>query len=135
MNRRIALGLGRITSIALALLGPGACSADMGSAPRAGDAQGKFWEYHDMLFANPQDLARPALERYAAEVGLNMPAFRHALDARLYAEDVDADVALGHSVQALARPSLYANGKPASIPYGITELTKVVETALAETSR
>jgi hypothetical protein len=74
-------------------------------ASLAAHAQGKFWEHHDVLFANPHDLRRPALERYAAEIGLDLAAFRHALDARLFAEDVDADIALGHSVQASSRDS------------------------------
>jgi hypothetical protein len=64
-------------------------------ASLAAQAQGKFWEYHDVLFANPHDLTRPALERYARDVGLDMVVFRNALDTRLYAEDVDADLALG----------------------------------------
>lgn len=96
-------------------------------ASLAAHTQGRFWEYHDVLFANPHDLGRAALERYAAAIGLDMAAFRHALDAHLYAADVNADVALGHRVQALETPALYANGKPVSMPYGVAELTKLVE--------
>jgi protein-disulfide isomerase len=100
-------------------------------ASLAAQAQGKFWEYHDVLFANPHDLRRPALERYAGDVGLDMVAFRRALDARLYAADVDADVALGRAVQALSVPSLYANGEPVPVPYGVAELRTLVEGALS----
>jgi protein-disulfide isomerase len=98
-------------------------------ASLAAHAQGKFWAYHDVLFANPHDLSRAALERYASEVGLDLAAFRHALDTHLFSADVDADLALGHKVQALERPSVYANGKPVTVPYGVAELSKLVESA------
>lgn len=100
-------------------------------ASLAAHAQGKFWPYHDLLFANPQALERAALERYASEVGLDLAAFRDALDSRRFAADVDADVALGHKVQALERPSVYANGKRVNVPYGVSELSTLVETTLA----
>jgi protein-disulfide isomerase len=100
-------------------------------ASLAAHAQGKFWAYHDVLFANPHDLGRSALERYASDVGLDLAAFRHALDTHAFAADVDADIALGHSVQALELPSVYANGKRVSVPYGVTELSALVDSALA----
>jgi protein-disulfide isomerase len=99
-------------------------------ASLAAHAQGKFWAYHDVLFANPQNLQRGALERYASEVGLDLAAFRQALDTRRFAADVAADVELGHKVQALDLPSLYANGRRVSVPYGVTELSTLVEATL-----
>lgn len=100
-------------------------------ASLAAQAQGKFWPYHDVLFANPQDLQRAALERYASDVGLDLAAFRHDLDTRRFAADVDADIELGHKVQALDRPSVYANGQPVTVPYGVAELSKLIDTTLA----
>lgn len=55
------------------------------NATRAAEAsecarvQGKFWEYHDRLFANPRALAIADLNRYGTELGLNMPAFEQCL--------------------------------------------------------
>ena len=100
-------------------------------ASLAAQAQGKFWPYHDVLFANPQDLQRAALERYASDVGLDLGAFRHDLDTRRFAADVDADIELGHQVQALERPSVYANGQPVTVPYGVAELSKLIDAKLA----
>jgi protein-disulfide isomerase len=100
-------------------------------ASLAAQAQGKFWPYHDVLFANPQDLQRAALERYASDVGLDLAAFRHDLETRRFAADVDADIELGHKVQALDRPSVYANGQPVTVPYGVAELSKLIDTTLA----
>ena len=41
----------------------------------AADAQGKFWQMHDKLFANQQNLTRPDFEKYAQEIGLDMGKF------------------------------------------------------------
>jgi protein-disulfide isomerase len=41
----------------------------------AAEAQGKFWEMHDKLFANQQALKRPDLEKYAGEIGLDVGKF------------------------------------------------------------
>jgi predicted DsbA family dithiol-disulfide isomerase len=100
-------------------------------ASLAAQAQGKFWPYHDVLFANPQDLQRAALERYASDVGLDLAAFRHDLDTRRFAADVDADIELGHKLQALERPSVFANGQPVTVPYGVAELSKLIDATLA----
>ena len=51
-------------------------------AARAAGEQGKFWEMHKKLFENQQALDRPALEKYASELGLNMGKFKAALDAQ-----------------------------------------------------
>ena len=45
----------------------------------AGD-QGKFWEYHDMLFANQQYLDETSLKSYAQQLGLDSATFNSCLD-------------------------------------------------------
>ena len=43
-------------------------------------AQGKFWEYHDTLFANQAALDTTSLKQYAAQLGLNTGEFNSCLD-------------------------------------------------------
>ena len=45
-------------------------------AALAAEAQGKFWQMHDKLFANQQNIKRPDLEKYAQELGLDMGKFK-----------------------------------------------------------
>jgi len=45
------------------------------AAQEAG-AQGKFWQMHDKLYENQKALSREDLEKYAKEIGLNMPKFK-----------------------------------------------------------
>src|SRR5579884_175014 len=42
----------------------------------AAQAQGKFWEMHDRLFANATNLEESDLERYAKAIGLDVDRFR-----------------------------------------------------------
>jgi protein-disulfide isomerase len=91
-------------------------------ASLAAHAQGKFWAFHDILFGNPQDHGRAALERYAKAAGLALAPFKQALDEHRFSADVDADLALGHQLSVTNLPAFYMNGKSVQVPYGPTEL-------------
>ncbi len=79
-------------------------------ASLAAHEQGKFWEMHDKLFANQQTLDRPNLEKYAQELGLNMPKFKAALDSGKFKKQVQDDAAMGASVGATGTPTFFVNG-------------------------
>jgi protein-disulfide isomerase len=79
-------------------------------ASMAANEQGKFWEYHDKLFANQTALDRPNLEKYAQELGLNAGKFKAALDSGKYKKYVEDDAKLGASVGANGTPTFFVNG-------------------------
>ncbi len=80
-------------------------------ASMAAHEQGKFWEMHDKLFANQQQLDRASLERYASELGLNMGKFKTALDQGKYSKRVEEDSAAGAAVGANGTPTFFINGR------------------------
>jgi protein-disulfide isomerase len=96
-------------------------------AALAADAQGKFWPYHDLLFAHQDALERADLEAYAAEVGLDVVAFNAALDAGTFTAAVQADVAQGLALGIPGTPSFFINGRlgAGALPYD--SLAEVVE--------
>jgi hypothetical protein len=69
---------------------PDACLA--ACAAECAAQQGRFWEYHDVLFANHEHLERDNLFRFARELGLDIPRFRTCLDDPATKERVVADV-------------------------------------------
>jgi protein-disulfide isomerase len=81
------------------------------AASMAANEQGKFWEYHDKLFANQTALDRPSLEKYAQELGLNMTKFKSALDSNKYDAVVSADSSQGTSLGANGTPTFFINGR------------------------
>ena len=49
-------------------------------AAMAANEQGKFWEFHDLVFANQQKMSRDEYLRYAKELKLDLAKFTKALD-------------------------------------------------------
>jgi protein-disulfide isomerase len=80
-------------------------------ASMAANEQGKFWPYHDKLFANQQALDRASLEKYAQEVGLNVSKFKAGLDSGKFRAKVEADAAAGSAVGANGTPTFFINGR------------------------
>jgi len=79
-------------------------------AALAANEQGKFWQMHDKLFANQQALDRPALEKYAQELGLDMAKFKAALDSGKFKDKVDAEDKEGAAFGVTGTPTFFING-------------------------
>ena len=97
-----------------AFLGPDSASAAE-AAYCAGD-QGKFWEYHDLLFANwtgenVGDFAPAKLRQYASAAGLDLNKFDDCLSRGLHADQVQQDVTDAQADGVRATPSFLVNGK------------------------
>jgi protein-disulfide isomerase len=99
-------------------------------ASLAAGAQGKFWEYHDKLFANQQALDRASLEKYAQELGLDMAKFKKALDDKTFAAQVDADFKLGEEVGVDGTPTMFLNGARVANPTDINTISAQIDAAL-----
>jgi len=79
-------------------------------AAEAASAQGMFWEYHDKLFANPNDLSEKDLIKYAGEVGLDVDQFTRELQGEAYAASVKRDALEGSRAGVTGTPSFFVNG-------------------------
>jgi protein-disulfide isomerase len=90
-------------------------------AAMAANAQGKFWEFHDKLFANQQQLDSATYEKYAQELGLNMDKFKAALTNHTYQKAIQADQALAAEFGARGTPTFFINGRPirGALPYDL----------------
>jgi protein-disulfide isomerase len=73
--------------------------------------QGKFWEYHDRLFANQQALQPEFLKKYAAEVGLDAGTFNACLDSSKYEARVQESLGTGTRLGITSTPTVYVNGR------------------------
>jgi len=98
-------------------------------ASLAAEAQGKFWEYYDLLFDNQEALTRGDLERYAEQLGLDMAVFRAALDEGKYREAVQQDVNDGRALGVRATPTVYINGVRYTGRYVVEELQAAIDRA------
>jgi RNA polymerase sigma factor (sigma-70 family) len=101
-------------------------------AALAADAQGKFWEMHDLMLAHQDDLSRPALLALAGRAGLDVAAFSAALDRHSFAAQVAADKATAAELDIQATPAFVVNGKRMIGNRGIQDMRDLIDQALAE---
>ncbi len=92
--------------------------------------QGKFWEYHDKLFANQDKLQVPALKGYAKELGLDAGKFDQCLDSNSKAEQVKADMEAGSKVGVSGTPAFFINGIMISGAQPAEEFKKIIDAEL-----
>jgi len=81
-------------------------------AARCAGALGRYWPYHDKLFAAQPDFQRADLVRYATDLGLPREAFERCLDERRFASSVEADVAQARALGVRSTPTFFINGRP-----------------------
>ena len=92
--------------------------------------QGKFWEYHDRLFANQQALEAEFLKKYAADTGLDAAKFAACLDSAKYAERVQGQMTVGMALGVSSTPSVFVNGRLLSGAQPYEVFTAVIEDEL-----
>lgn len=80
-------------------------------ASLAADEQGKFWELHDLMMANQDDLSRDAILGYAEQAGLDTARLARALDQHTYAPVVDKELQAGKDIGVYATPTFLINGR------------------------
>ncbi len=91
-------------------------SHDAANAALCASAQNRFWDYHDMLFANWEgenagSYTRPRLVAFAQNLGLDMSAFNKCFNADAYAAQIAQDMAAGAKLGVPPTPGIFVNGK------------------------
>jgi protein-disulfide isomerase len=101
----------------------------------AADLQGKFWEYHDVLVQHRDALDRNALERYAAQVGLDPVRFAADLDDPKTEARLAADEMRAAKVHAQGTPTAFVNGRRVTGAQPLALWDAMVERALLDIVR
>ena len=80
-------------------------------AALAAEEQGRFWEMHDLLFANYNKIKLPDLLHYAQQLHLDVPRFQKALESGRFRRVIDDDRAMANGLGISATPTFFINGK------------------------
>jgi len=99
-------------------------------ASRCAAEAGRFWPYHDRLFAEQPAFDREDLIRYAVELGLDRAAFVRCLDDRRFAAAVEADVAQARALGISGTPTFLVNGRTLVGAHPIETFRSVIDDAL-----
>ena len=92
--------------------------------------QGKFWEYHDLLFANQSALDVASLKGYAAQLGLDTAIFDQCLDGGEKTAEVQKDAQDGASYGVKSTPTFFINGRLASGAQPFSVFQQAIDIAL-----
>lgn len=86
-----------------------------GMAAEAAGQQGKFFEYHDVLFERQSQWSQGNVNtlfvQYAEELGLDVEMFRRHLDSSLLRDKVRADLNEGRELGVTGTPTFFLNGE------------------------
>jgi len=94
--------------------------------------QGKFFEYHDKLFANNTALTEADLKKYVTEVGGDVAKFDDCVKKEKYKAKVDKDMAEGQKYGVSGAPTYFINGNMLVGAVSFEELKQAIDNAMNE---
>lgn len=100
-------------------------------AARCAQDQGKFWEYHDIVFEQAPKAEENDLKRYAEEVGLDIDKFTSCLFKSIHHQAVQQDLDEGNRLGIDGTPAFFVNGRFLSGAQPLEEFVRVIDEELA----
>lgn len=117
---------------------PGNESDQAANASMCAAEQGKFWEYHEMLFTNWDGenegaFADRRLIAFAESLGLDMGEFQSCFEENRYKDQIQEDFTAGQQAGVRGTPSIFVNGQqvtPGFVPT-YQQMAEAIDAALA----
>ena len=103
-------------------------------AAQCAHEQGKFWEYHDLLFTNAPRASSEDLGKYAEQVGLDGEQFQVCLSDGGQQAAVQSDVEDGQRLGITGTPMFFINGRPLSGALSLEQFVQVIEEELVRSA-
>ena len=110
-------------------LHPGATKAH--EAARCANEQGKFWPYHDKLFASPPSSSPEVFKGLAKEVGLDAVTFETCLGSGKYQAAIKQDIDDGNRAGVGGTPAFFINGRLVSGAQPLDVFARMIDDELA----
>jgi protein-disulfide isomerase/Tfp pilus assembly protein PilF len=106
--------------------------AELGAeSARCAGEQSKFWEYHDLLFENPEKINRDGLLGLARTLRLDDKQFEACLSSGKYRAQVERDLQDGIRAGVLGTPALFVDGVLVSGAEPQAAFERIIEAHLA----
>ena len=99
-------------------------------AARCAGEQGKFWEFHDALFADQSKLDETGLVAQARALGVNEKLFQSCLVSGKFKAKIEADLQEGSRVGVAGTPGFFINGVFLSGAQPQAEFEKIIDNEL-----
>ena len=101
-------------------------------AAECAEEQGRFWEYHDLLFQHTPALAIENLTAYATEAGLDTERFQDCPESGRKADVVAEDLEEGLSYGVTGTPAFFINGRRVVGALSLDDFGSYIDAALDE---
>ena len=89
--------------------------------------QGKFWEFHDLLFANQQALTVPSLKQYAGQLNLNQSQFDSCLDSGKFTAKVNKQASDAQAVGITGTPGTFVENQLVRGAFPLATFTQIID--------
>jgi protein-disulfide isomerase len=99
-------------------------------ASRCAGEQGKFWEYHDQLFANPGNLTRDGLVEHARNLKLDGGRFEECLASGKFRQSIESDYQEGMRAGITGTPAFFVNGQPLTGAQPVGAFSRIIDEEL-----
>ncbi|MGN6257943.1 MAG: DsbA family protein [Solirubrobacterales bacterium] len=96
-------------------------------ASEAAAAQGKFWGYHDALYANQPKLSRELLLEVGRDLGLDAERLAGDLESEVHRPRIDRDLSSAEASGATGTPTFFVNGERLHGAYDASSLVEALE--------
>ena len=93
--------------------------------------QGKFWEYHDLLFANAPKAAQDDLKHYAEQSNLDVKKFDFCLSQNTHRDSIQRDIDEATKLGMSGTPAFFINGRPLSGAQPLEKFVQIIDGELA----
>jgi protein-disulfide isomerase len=104
-------------------------------AARCANDQGKFWEFHDKLYAGGTDATPETLTRLAREIDMDVVAFQQCVAIGRHRPDIDRDLQEATSFGVTGTPAFFINGRLVSGAQAYEGFAQVINEELAHAAQ
>jgi protein-disulfide isomerase/Spy/CpxP family protein refolding chaperone len=105
------------------------------SAARCAGGQGKFWEYHDALFADQSKLEPADLKATAKNLGLDTGKFNACFAKGQYDQAIQKDLDEGRKLNVSGTPTFFIDGREIVGAQPAENFTSIIDQELAKNGR
>lgn len=100
-------------------------------AARCANDQGKFWEFHDQIYAGPTDSSVETLRTFAQKATLDVARFEQCVQGSTFKAAVQSDVQYAGSLGVTATPTFFVNGRMMVGAQPYDAFVRIIEDELA----
>jgi protein-disulfide isomerase len=99
-------------------------------ASECANEQGKFWEYHDLIFDNQGQLSSSIYSTWAEQLGLDVDQFNECFESKKYLDKVQKEFSEGQSKGITGTPGFLINGRLVSGAQPFSSFEQIIEEEL-----